>query len=170
MVNLTQTGGHCLFHDGLAGRDAVEGGVQAEALHRESGTVGNESLPGQLAGSLEKLLKGDCPEGTKQDEHTLTGAQTKVQAGNILYATVTEYSAVFHTDILHFHSTQLVSSQAFHTQQGGNGEGQFSHGTLPLLYIMATVNQLYLFFATLANLFFVKTGRPFVFFDFDGLK
>jgi hypothetical protein len=35
---------------------------------------------------------------------------------------------------------------------------------------MATVNQLYLFFATLANLFFAKTGKPFGFFDFDGLK
>ena len=74
-VGIPQTGGGRLFHNGLAGRHGMEGGIKAVPLDREPALPGDELLPGEGTGPLKQGVEISGREGAQHQQHPLPGAQ-----------------------------------------------------------------------------------------------
>ena len=98
-VFLPQPLGGGLFHNGLAGGNGVELGVQGVALHREFAVPGDVILPGQGIDPLEQGLKVPGGEGTQLHQHPGTAAEVDIQPGDVSQGAVAVHPAVFRPDI-----------------------------------------------------------------------
>jgi hypothetical protein len=110
-VFLSQPGRHRLFHDGLAGGDGVEGGIQAVSLDGEGPIQGDKLLPGQGPGPLEEGVEVPGQKAAQLDEHPLAGAQIQVEPGHISGRTQRRHPAVVRPDLLQTQPAQLVRRQ-----------------------------------------------------------
>ena len=126
-VLLSQSGGHRLLYNGLAGGHGVEGRVEAVALDGELSLPGDKALPGQGLGALKQGVEIVRRERAQHQQHPLSGAQVQVEPGNVQCRAPAQYPAVLCLDSLQIQSAHLVGAQALQPKQGGHGKGQIIH-------------------------------------------
>ena len=132
MVACAQSGCHCLFHNGLTGRHAVQGGIQAEAFDGKSTVGRDEFFPGKGFGSLKKVFKRMGWEGAQRNQDPFSCPKPEVQPGNVLHGTLAEDPAVLSPNLLHVHAPELVRCQALYPKKGWNDKGELIHNFDPL--------------------------------------
>ena len=125
-IDLAQAPGHGLFHNGLAGGNGVEGGLEGVALDGEFPVPGDEVLPGQSPGALKEGVKIPGGEGAQLQKHPLAAAQVQVQTGDVRLRAPAADPAVFRPDLLQAQMAHLVGHQALQPEQAGHGQGH--HG------------------------------------------
>ena len=99
-VDPAQPGGGGLLHDGLAGGDGVEGGVQGPALHGELPLPGDVILPGKGGHALEEGFKVRGRVAAQLHQHPRAAAQADVEPGDVREGPFAVDPAILGVDVL----------------------------------------------------------------------
>ena len=117
----------------------MEGGVETVALHREGPVPGDEILPGEGAGPLEKGIEVPGGEGAQHEEHPFSGAKIQIEAGNVRRTGPAEDPTIFRAYVGQAQAAQLFRRKTLQPEQSGYGQFQMFHHcsdlqTISLLY------------------------------------
>ena len=115
-----------LLHDGLAGGDGVQRGVDGIARHGELALAGDPVLPAHGAGALKERFKIRRAEAREHEQHARTAAQIDVQPREVALLAAAQHTPVFHADVGKTELFHFIAHQALEPQQAGNGKLQ--HG------------------------------------------
>ena len=115
-----------LLHDGLAGGNGVQRGVDGIARHGELALAGDPVLPAHGAGALKERFKIRRAEAREHEQHARTAAQIDVQPREVALLAAAQHTPVFHADVGKTELFHFIAHQTLEPQQAGNGKLQ--HG------------------------------------------
>ena len=121
-IPAAQPGGNRLFHNGLAGRHRVEGGVEAVALYRKLALPGDKRLPGQGLCPLKEGVEVPGGEGPQGEQHPLPGADVQIQPGQVGLRPGTLHPAILRPHLRQAQTARLVGTDPLQTEEGGDGK------------------------------------------------